>query len=93
MNKPKKRKKEIYDYIEIEDFIKKKYKIDLRDYKGEDFWNWLCDVTDVRNDSDNYIPLSEIDEENVPEPIVEILKMFKDEFGCGNDDIDVHHSW
>lgn len=97
MEKPKKHKREYYNYNECKEYINKKYNINIEDYEGRfkdkntnydakylNFWHWLIERFNVHNGS-----IIEFDVEGLlkesddytPIWAKEILKLFKDEFG------------
>jgi hypothetical protein len=143
MKKPKKVVKEILDYHDCVKYIEKKYKIDLRDFKGLfgknydkllqqictelgvnhkdleedlskadnkdpevirkksvrakvykqheklspeycDFWHFLIDNYGLQNGSDLSLSKEDISDTN-PDWVNQIIKMFLDEFGEGED--------
>lgn len=46
MHKPQKKIQEYYDYMECQQYLLKKYKVD-----GKEFWDWLCDLQGISNGS------------------------------------------
>ena len=89
-----------YYWDEIDEYIRKKYLRDLRDWSGkwvschgadpdetqpyQDFWHWMCDHIEIQNDS--FVTLwCEVEE--VEEPWVqEILTILRKEFFEGSDE-------
>jgi hypothetical protein len=51
-----------HDWNKVEEYIEKKYKVELRGYKPEvdsqyrDFWHWLLDKTEIHNGTFFYLP-------------------------------------
>ena len=91
MKKPAKRKVSYYDWSEIEEYINKKYKCDIRNFAGNefrgrsslwDFWPFLCSSCDVSQNGVyrkvNWADLKFIADEEWQE---EICDLFIKEFG------------
>lgn len=96
MKKPKKHKREYYDYNECAEYIANKLGVkDLRDFAGKysekesedkpylDFWHWLYDFGEIHNGCFIYMPpASDIPHYTEEEKwVAPIVQVFEDEFG------------
>lgn len=105
VKKPKKRTwPSVLYWSDIEDFVKKKYGKDFRDWAGkyskfktdeskeyQDFWHIMCDKCDISNDTTIWLfPQQWMEEENFPEWAKEVCEMLIKEFGS---DFQAFVSW
>ncbi len=107
MDKPTKKKTEMYDYHEMVEYIEKKYNIHTRDYAGKfvndkpdapylDFWHWLLDYScgEIHNGGISFIPTYMAKDEQADKKwVTEILTMFETEFGDGSGEIECWIEW
>lgn len=65
------------DYFRVESYLKTKYNKDFTN-----FWNWICDTENIRNDGYFWLHKDDADPENMEgkEDIAEIVKLIFDEF-------------
>lgn len=81
MDKPKlQTQAPAYDWFDCQTYIEEKYDVNLNAYP-DNFWHWAVDYLEVRNES--YIDMywEEILEDDTPEWLEKIIKIFIKEFG------------
>lgn len=97
VKKPKKQKRESsYDWHDIDDFIRKKYGKDIRDWAGkyskkgkqqeeteyQDFWHHLCDRYEIHNGATITIyPQEKLEDSDLPAWQREVYEILLKEFG------------
>lgn len=108
MQKPKKHKKEYYDYNECRDYLQEKYGYDERDYLGmftgktvndnveyQDFWHWVCDNYEIHNGCCITFDMELLKEKDIYiKPWQkEILKHYLEEFADENGKVELYVWW
>jgi len=98
LEKPTKKQTEFYDYHECSEYLEKKYGYDERNYAGktwesgsdgydrpyQDFWHWVCEMSDLSNDS--MLVMNSWWGESATDWQREILERYIDEFGEGDNE-------
>ena len=109
IKKPKKRSfKDVYNWREIRDYINKKHRVDIDDFKGKfeatssdaeycNFWHWMLrGDSGIHNGSFTYLPVGERNLKEHPEWVRTILTWIWEDF-CGSNkrmtDLEVWVDW
>lgn len=104
--KPKKKDLgKAFVWREVRDFIQKKYKVDLDDYKGKfkknakpdtkycNFWHWMVEDSDIHNGCFTWLGWDWLDSDETEPWIKEILTMIMKEFAPKDDDLKLWVDW
>lgn len=104
LDKPKKKSRSYYDYIQCRDYLQAKYNYLERDYAGKfangklngkpylDFWHWVLDNHEVHNGCEILFSKEEL--ETIEKPWVkEIYQRYIDEFADKKGELTLYVWW